>query len=269
MGTGANTPLRMKKLTLIIALMALAVVCTVTASAKDFVVVIDPGHGGKDSGSTGTNASEKDINLAVAKQLASRINAELPGVKAVLTRSDDSFVTLKQRADIANRSGGDLFVSLHVNSLPKGTPGWNTTHGSQVFTLGPDRSQSNLNVAKRENSVMELEADFSKNYRGFDPTSTESYIIFELTQSKHMRQSADFATLAQKHLTGTAGRKNLGIMQSGFWVLWATSMPSVLVELDFICHPEAEAFLNSDDGRRRCAGALFNAVAEYVRKNRK
>ncbi len=240
--------------------------CASAAVSRDFVVVIDAGHGGHDSGCVGKVAKEKNITLDVAKRLAERLNRDMPGVKAILTRSDDRFLTLQQRADVANRNNGDLFISIHVNSVAKESPGRATVSGASVYTLGLNKSKNNLNVAMRENSVMELEKDYTRTYKGFDPSSAESYIIFELNQNSHLRQSLDFAAKAQRHLIADAGRANKGVRQDGFWVLWATGMPAVLVELDFICNPAQEAFLNSTDGRVKCADALYNAVAEYRSK---
>lgn len=242
-------------------------VCTVLSmQARDIIVVIDAGHGGHDPGCVGRTAREKDITLAVATRLADRINNELPGVRAVLTRSIDKYLTLQQRADIANRANGDLFISIHVNSLPKGASGRQSVSGAAVYTLGLNKSDKNLSVAMRENAVIELESDYTTKYRGFDPSSAESYIIFELNQNAHLKQSIDFASIAQRHLLSDAGRANKGVRQDGFWVLWATGMPAVLVELDFICNPNVEKFLNSADGQKKCASALFNAVKEYKNK---
>lgn len=257
--------LSLKYLLLILAVLVFALP---GVSARDFVVVIDAGHGGKDPGSKGKKGREKEITLDVAKQLATRINKEMKGVKAVLTRSDDRFVELQERASIANRAGGDLFISIHVNSLPEDSPARKTTHGVQVFTLGPDKNEANLDVAMRENSVIELEKDYTRVYKGFDPKSTESYIIFELNQNAHIRQSIRFAQLVKKHLVKDAGRADKGVLQSGFQVLYQTSMPAVLVELDFISNPKQETFLNSAEGRKKCAGAIYNAVAEYVKDAR-
>lgn len=252
-----------QRLSIFVLVAFLAAAC---AFGKDFVVVIDAGHGGRDPGAVGATAREKDITLDVAKRLAARINSELPGTKAILTRSSDRFLSLQERADIANRAKGDLFISIHVNSVSEGSAGRSRVSGAQVFTLGPDKGGANLGVAMRENSVIELESDYTRRYKGFDPTSAESYIIFELSQNAHLKQSVAFAGCAKRHLVSDAGRRDKGVWQSGFWVLWATSMPAVLVELDFICNPTQEKFLNSADGRRRCANALFNAVAEYRRR---
>lgn len=260
-----NTAMRHSNRAIMTIIMIL--VCAVfSLQAKDFVVVIDAGHGGHDPGCVGRKAREKDITLSVAKRLAKRINDEIPDAKAILTRSTDRYLTLQQRADIANRAQGDLFISIHVNSLPLKSAGRSKVHGTSVFTLGLDKSKNNLSVAMRENSVIELESDYTTKYSGFDPNSTESYIIFELTQNVHLKQSIDFAARAQRHLVRGAGRADKGVRQDGFWVLWATSMPSVLVELDFICNPTVESFLNSTAGRTKCANALFDAVNEYIQK---
>lgn len=241
--------------------------CKLTAGA--FVVVIDAGHGGNDPGCVGAVAKEKDITLDVALKLAERINSSLPGVKAILTRDTDRFLTLQQRADVANNAKGDLFISIHVNSVDRKSAGRERVCGASVYTLGLSKSKNNLTVAMRENSVMELEKDYTRKYRGFDPNSSESYIIFELNQDANMKQSISFAQLAQRHLVKDAGRFDKGVRQDGFWVLWATSMPAVLVELDFICNPTQEKFLNSKEGRTKCVDALFNALKEYHTKTTK
>lgn len=233
---------------------------------RDFVVVIDPGHGGKDYGAIGRVTNEKTINLDVGKRV-SKLLENYTGLKVVMTRSTDVFLTLQQRADVANKANGDLFMSIHVNSVDKRSKNRDTVKGASVYTLGLHRSNANFEVAKRENSVIELEPDYSATYQGFDPNSTESYIIFELSQNLHLSQSIDFAQLAQRELTTTAGRTNRGVLQAGFWVLLASAMPSVLVELDFICNPQMESFLHSAKGKDRMARSLANAIIEYARAN--
>lgn len=231
--------------------------------ARDFVVVIDAGHGGHDSGAVGTIAQEKNINLAVAKSLGEKISEGCDNVKVVYTRNTDKFISLQQRANIANKAGGDLFISIHVNSVDINTVGREKVAGASVFTLGLHRSEDNLAVAKRENAVIKLENDYTTTYSGFDPNSTESYIMFEMNQNKHMQQSIEFAGATQKELVNTANRVDKGIRQAGFWVLWATSMPSVLIELDFICNPTQEAFLSSTEGQEKLATSIFNAFKKY------
>ncbi|MDE5608555.1 MAG: N-acetylmuramoyl-L-alanine amidase [Muribaculaceae bacterium] len=236
---------------------------SLTADARDFVLIIDAGHGGKDVGAKGARYKEKDVNLAVAKRLAERIKKECKDVKVVMTRDNDTFVSLRDRAKKANDADGDLFISIHVNSLPLKSKKRKTFHGSEVYTLGLGKSEENLAVAMRENSVMSLESDYSEVYQGFDPDSTESYIIFELSQSADMEQSIDMADLVQQALVAKAGRRDIGVKQSGFWVLWATSMPSILIELDFISNPTQEQFLGSAEGQKKLADAIFDAFQKY------
>ncbi len=240
--------------------------CAISLCAKDFVVVIDAGHGGKDIGAVGNKAREKDINLGVALKLGKYISDEFNDVKVVYTRDNDTFVSLQGRAEIANKAHGDLFISIHTNSVDKRSKNRKTVKGAATYTLGLHRSEENLAVAKRENSVIELEDDYSATYQGFDPNSTESYIIFELNQNKHLQQSVDFASFVQRYFAD-AGRKDNGVRQAGFWVLAKTSMPAVLVELDFICNPTQESYLNSEKGQKELAGAIFEAFKDYKRAN--
>jgi len=231
-------------------------------ATSDFIVVLDPGHGGKDYGAVGKKANEKTINLKVARLVAESLR-KIDGVKVVMTRNDDTFLSLQERANVANRAHGDLFISIHVNSVDRRNRNRSTIAGASVYTLGLHRTAENLEVAKRENAVIVLEPDYSTTYSGFDPNSTESYIIFELNQNKHLDRSIQFAKTVQAELVSTAGRKDKGVRQAGFWVLMATGMPAVLVELDFICNPASEKFLNSEAGQRRMADAIVNAFDEY------
>lgn len=232
------------------------------AAAKEFVVVLDPGHGGKDCGAVGAITNEKTINLNVGKAVRDLLK-DREGLKTVMTRSDDRFIELQERANIANRNHGNLFVSIHVNSLAKSNKKRKSIHGASVYVLGLHRTESNLEVAKRENSVMELESDYSAKYQGFDPSSTESYIMFELSQNEHLACSIRFAEMAENNLCDKAGRSNRGVLQAGFWVLHASAMPAVLIELDFICNPEAEKFLASESGVKKMARAIADAILEY------
>lgn len=241
-----------------------------TAVDNRFTLVIDPGHGGKDYGCVGKLTNEKTIVLDVATRLGKLIEKEYSdSINLVYTRSDDRFITLQDRARIANKAGGDLFISIHVNSVDKRTRGREKIHGASVYTVGLHKSDGNLAVAMRENSVIELEEDYTTTYQGFDPNSSESYIIFELSQDRHMRQSLEVASMIEDELIGTAGRADKGVRQAGFWVLWSTSMPAVLVELDFICNPEAERFLNSDAGKDKCAKAIYKAFSKYYSRHPK
>lgn len=234
------------------------------ASAKDFVVTLDAGHGGKDYGALGAKTNEKTVTLSVVRQLGKLIESNLPDVKVVYTRDKDVFIPLNERAAIANKAGSDLFISVHINSVDKRNKNRRNIEGCQVYTLGLHKTAENLAVAKRENSVMELEADHTEKYAGFDPNSLESDIVFELSQNKRLDQSIEFADAVHNGLVDIAGRAPKGVRQAGFWVLWATSMPSVLVELDFICNPRSEKFLASDDGQQEMVTALYNAFCAYL-----
>lgn len=232
-------------------------------AAKDFVVVIDPGHGGRDAGALGLRTNEKSVNLKVALKLKDMIEEGMDGVKVEMTRSTDKFIPLQKRAGFANSKHADIFISIHANSISKKTPTHRTIHGAAVYTLGLDRSDTNLSVAMRENEVMKLEPDYSTTYQGFDPSSTESYIAFEMMQHKNMDQSIALAEAVQNQLVRTAGRKNNGVRQAPFWVLVRTSMPSILVELDFICNPTMETFMSSESGSTRLAQAIYNGIDRY------
>ena len=245
------------------ALLPLSAASKGAASGHDpFTVVIDAGHGGKDHGAIGAKASEKNINLGVALKLKRLIDKHLGDTKVVMTRDDDRFVTLQGRADIANKAEGDLFVSIHTNSVAKNAKNRASVKGASVYVLG-SKSRENLAVAQRENSVMMLEDDYSTTYQGFDPTSPESYIAFELIQNQHMEHSLSAAKAIQDELVASAGRQNHGVRQAMFWVLVKTGMPAVLVELDFISNPTAERFLMSEAGQVQLAEAIFNGIKVY------
>lgn len=236
-----------------------------TAAERQFCIVIDAGHGGHDHGAVGEIVNEKSINLAVGQRLGKLIEKRMPDAKVIFTRNNDNFVTLQGRCDIANRSKGDIFVSIHTNSVDAKNPNRTKVCGASVYTLGLNRASTNLDVAMRENSVMKLEDDYSTTYCDFDPTSAESYIMFEMTQNAHIDQSIRLADEIQRELITTAGRRDKGVRQAPFWVLVRTSMPAVLVELDFICNPESERFLASDKGRDDLAQAIYNGIATYRR----
>lgn len=233
------------------------------ASAKDFVVVIDAGHGGHDHGAIDNGVREKTINLGVALKLGDMIKKQMEHVTVVYTRDDDTFLSLQARANVANKAHGDLFISIHTNSVDKKNRNRKKISGASTYTLGLHKTDENFAVAQRENSVMVLEKDYTTTYQGFDPNSTESYIMFELNQNMHMEQSVAFAQLVQNQMVENAGRIDKGVRQAGFWVLAATSMPAVLVELDFICNPEAAKFLGSASGQTKLAKSIFNAFRQY------
>ena len=224
-------------------------------------IVIDAGHGGKDSGALGSLTTEKAINLAVAKKLGAYIEENLPDVKVVYTRKTDKFVELSERAAIANRNNADVFISIHCNS----TEGTTTANGAETFVMGESKNDKNLEVAKKENAAILLE-DNTDAYDNFDPNSTEAYILFSLTQSMYQNQSLTIADKVQKQFTNKVGRHDRGVQQAGFLVLWKTSMPSILVELGFINNAKEEEFLNSEKGQTQMALALYRAFEEYKKE---
>ncbi|WP_294612806.1 N-acetylmuramoyl-L-alanine amidase [uncultured Bacteroides sp.] len=237
--------------------------CTNSIEAKDFVVVIDAGHGGHDPGALGKFSKEKTINLNVALKLGRQIKKNCPDVKVIYTRERDVFIPLGKRADIANNAKADLFISIHTNSVAKN----NTAKGASTWTLGLAKSDANLEVAKRENSVILYESDYKTRYAGFNPNSAESYIIFEFMQDKYMSQSVHLASLVQKEFRHTCKRADRGVHQAGFLVLKASAMPSILVELGFISHPEEERYLNSEAGSTTLANGIFRAFLSYKREH--
>lgn len=230
--------------------------------AKDFVVVIDAGHGGHDPGAIGKISKEKNINLEVALKLGRQIENSCKDVKVVYTRKKDVFVTLNRRAEIANEAKADLFISIHTNALAKNK----TMQGASTWTLGLAKSDDNLEVAKRENAVILYESDYEARYAGFNPNSAESYIIFEFMQDKYMEQSVHLATLVQKQFKNTCKRIDRGVHQAGFLVLKASAMPSILVELGFISTPAEERYLNTETGTTALANGIYRAFLTYKRE---
>ena len=246
----------MKKLLTILISVCLSI------SVQAYTIVIDAGHGGKDPGALGFISKEKNINLAVAKELGRLIEKNCPGTKVVYTRKTDVFVELHERAQIANRAKADLFISIHTNSTAAGRKG-TTTRGTETYTLGMHRAAENLEVAKRENTVITLESNFEQKYEGFDPKSSESYIIFELMQDQNMASSVKLATEIQKQFRTTARRVDKGVHQAGLLVLARTSMPAVLVELGYINNRAEEKYLNSSAGIAALAKSIYNAFVAY------
>lgn len=218
-------------------------------------------------GALGRLTNEKTINLKVALALGNLIKKNCPDVKVVYTRSNDTFVELNRRARIANKAKADLFISIHTNSTAAGRKG-TTAQGTETYTLGMHRAADNLAVAKRENSVITLESDYKKKYEDFDPSSSESYIIFELIQDQYMALSVDLAKKIQKQFSTTAKRINKGVHQAGFLVLREVSMPSVLIELGFINNRKEEKYLASSSGQRQLAQSIFNAFHAYYKSKK-
>ncbi len=221
-------------------------------------VVIDPGHGGRDPGAVGKDSKEKDLVLSVALKLGEYIKQYLPEVNVIYTRQTDVFVPLDERAEIANKNEADLFVSIHANYI-----GVANIYGTETFVLGLHRTEENLEVAKKENAVITLEEDYTTKYEGFDPNSTESYIIFELMQNVYLDQSIHMASLVQDQFQHRVGRRNRGVKQAGFLVLRKTAMPGILVELGFLSNRNEEKYMISEKGQSYLASALFRSVRDY------
>lgn len=234
------------------------------AAENRFTVVIDAGHGGHDPGAIGKRGKEKNINLSVALKLGKLIKQNCPDTRVVYTREKDVFIPLHRRAEIANDAKANLFISIHTNSVASRN---SRVSGTETYTLGLHRTQENLEVAKKENAVILIEDDYKQRYAGFNPNSSESYIIFEFLQDKNMAQSVNFATKVQRCFRN-ANRTDKGVHQAGFLVLRATSMPSVLIELGYITNPTEEAYLMSERGSSTLAKSIYQAFLNY-KKGRK
>lgn len=250
-----------KKITLLLALMCMLVV-TAFAANKHFTLVIDPGHGGHDAGARGAISMEKNINLTVALRFGKYVEQNMPEVRVIYTRKQDVFIPLHERANIANRANADLFISVHTNALPAGK----VARGFETYTLGMHRAKDNLDVAMRENSVISMEKGFEQTYEGFDPKSSESYIIFEFIQGKNMERSVDLARMIQRSVCDGGSRPDKGVHQAGFLVLRETSMPGCLIELGFITTPDEERLLNDNAKVDDIAKGIYEAFAKYKNK---
>ena len=226
---------------------------------KKWVIVIDAGHGGKDPGALGSFSKEKEITLAVAIKTGEYIEKNLKNANVIYTRKTDTFVDLKDRANIANRNKADIFISIHANWAPS-----KKILGAETFIMGHAKDEANLQVAMKENSVILLESDYSTKYEDFDPNSPESYVMFTLMQNIYQDQSTLLAAKIQSQFKEKISRVDRGVKQAGFWVLYMTTMPSVLVETGFITHPNEEKFLNSKEGQDYLASAIFRACREYI-----
>lgn len=222
-------------------------------------VVIDAGHGGQDPGAIGKISKEKDITLPIALKAGQYITRNFKDVEVIYTRKDDTFIPLFDRADIANKNNADLFISIHVNANPKNRE----AEGTETYVMGLHTDEKNFEVAKKENSVIVLEKDYSVNYEGFDPSSPESYIIFSLMQNKYLEQSLTLAAMVQNEFREKALRNDRGVKQAGFLVLWRTSMPSILIETGFISNPKEEKYLMSEEGQDLIASAIYRAFRNY------
>ncbi len=232
-----------------------------TSGNNDFnvdTIVIDPGHGGKDPGTVGAMTAEKDIVLAISLKLGQIISTRFSDVKVIYTRETDEYVPLHKRAEIANKNNADLLISVHANGMTN-----KDASGTETFVLGLHRAEENFEVAKRENSVILLEEDYSTRYEGFNPESPETYIMLALMQKVYFDHSINFATYVQDQFRDRAKRKDRGVKQQGLIVLAQSAMPAVLVEVGFITNAEEEKYLMSEAGQDYIASAIFRAFRDY------
>jgi len=227
-------------------------------NGKGFTIVIDPGHGGYDTGATYQKIKEKDIVLNLSLKLGKYISVEMPDAEVIFTRKTDVFIPLHERADKAISGKADLFLSIHANSCSSPS-----VNGTETFVLGMHRTEENLEVAKKENAVILIEEDYSTRYEGFDPNSSESYIMFDLVQEEYFNQSVSIAALVQNNFKNHANRKDRGVKQAGFLVLRQTSMPSILIEAGYLSNTDEATYLNSEKGQEELAKAICSAIKSY------
>jgi len=221
-------------------------------------VVIDAGHGGKDPGTLGVGGvKEKNVVLDIAQMLGEKIKAQYPEIEVTYTRNTDVFISLHERANMANQKGADLFISIHANSASA-----SGAYGTECYVLGLHKTKENLDVAKRENSTILMEDNYEMRYEGFDPNSDESYIAMSLQQSIHLDQSLSIAVKVQDEFV-KAGRRDRGVRQAGFLVLHQTAMPSILVEVGFVTNPKEGSALSEKPLRTQLANSLFTAFNQY------
>lgn len=218
---------------------------------------IDPGHGGSDPGCHGVFSKEADVALKISMRFGDMVKKAYPNINVVYARTDDRFVELYQRAVMANKANADLFICIHCNASKN-----RSAFGTETYSMGLHRTEDNLAVAQRENSVILLENDYQNHYEGFDPNDVTSYIMFSMLQNANLDQSVSLASKIQDEFE-TAGRFNRGVHQAGFAVLVHTSMPSVLVETGFLTNPTEETYMNSEDGLNELATSIFNGFVSY------
>lgn len=248
-----------------IVLFAVTILSAVPAYSVDkdgkFVLVIDPGHGGKDPGAINGKNQEKNINLKVALKMGRLIEDNCKDVKVIYTRKTDVFVELYKRADIANKAGADMFISVHTNSSKN-----KNANGAETYLLGVEenRTSANLNVALEENKAILLENDYETHYEGYDPNSPESMIIFEFMQNEFQKESLKMAQLNQNQMSRSAKRPDRGVHQAGYLVLWKSAMPSILIELGFISNNAECQYLTSQKGVDEMGQSLYKAFKEYL-----
>ena len=256
-----------------IAIFLITIICfalSADGANKRFTLVIDPGHGGSDAGAIGAISKEKNLTLKFALAFGQLVERNCPDVKVIYTRKTDRFVELYRRAEIANNNKADLFISVHINAVPRGR----IARGFQTYTLGTSKRtgkrngvEQNLEVAKRENAVILLEKDYKQTYQGYDPNSPESNIMFEFVQDKNMENSVELAKYMQRYVCQATGRKDMGAQQDNLAVLRLSSMPGCLIELGFISTRDEENYMNSKAAEGQYARGIFNAFLAYYKKH--
>ena len=232
-----------------------------TTNSKIKTIVIDPGHGGKDSGTMGTKRFkiyEKHVALAVSLKLGDYIKNAFPNVDVVYTRDSDVFLELNERTELANNANADLFISIHCDGFTNSTPS-----GASVFVMGMSKLKANMDIAIRENSAIYMEDNYQQKYEGFDPKSAESYIVFSLMQNTHLNQSLKIAEEVEKEFSTKANRKSRGVKQAPFYVISRTNMPSILIECGFLTNFKEEEYLHSEIGQEYIASAIFRGFKAY------
>ena len=247
-----------KTLLLAITLLNLSSATLPPSGTKIDVIVIDPGHGGKDPGTMGKNLKEKDVALKISLKLGEYIEKNLPDVKVIYTRKSDKYIDLADRPMMANMEKADLFICVHANAVKSGG-----AYGTETYVIGMHRTEAQMEVAQRENAVMLYDENYKERYEGFDPKSPESYILFSLTQSAYQESSLKFAQKIESQFKNKVGRYSRGVRQAGFWVLWKTAMPSVLIEVGFLTNDKEEAYLGSPKGQDEIASGIYRAFKEY------
>jgi len=240
------------------------VIIAQTAATDTWTVVLDAGHGGKDPGALGKRSKEKDIVLDIVLRIGAYLNKTDAQIKVVYTRKTDVFIELDRRAKIANEAKANLFVSVHCNANEKTSP-----HGTEVFVMGPEKTEANLAVAMKENSAALLEDNHQDRYDGIDPNSTEAYIAFSMFQNMYINNSLTMAQLTMKYMNSKVGLYDRGTKQAPFFVLYRTAMPSVLLESGFISNLSDEDLLMSDAGKEKIAYAMYLAINAYRNETKK
>ena len=225
-------------------------------------IVIDPGHGGKDPGNLGTGRykkTEKHIALDISLLFGRYVNEAYPDIEIIYTRkTNDKFLELRERTELANNNNADLFISIHCDAFTNPN-----AYGAGVFVMGMSKLKANMDIAMKENAVIYLEDDYQQNYEGFDPNTPESYIVFSLTQNTYLGQSLHIAEEVEKQFSTRANRKSRGVKQAPFYVISRANMPSILIECGFLTNPKEEDYLNSHTGKEYLASAIFRAFRSY------